>query len=270
MIKEIAYAKINLALEVKNKVDGYHLVNNLMAPIDLYDELFFENCDTFIFDSSIDIEDNICVKAYNEFVKETGINKGVRIVLKKNIPTCAGLAGGSTDAAAVIKGLNRLFDTKLSIEKMESICSRLGSDVPFFIKPGLSLCTNRGEIVNHLDIKFKNIDIILVKPSIGLSTKLVYQNYIYDGISKEDKINNIIEALKDNDLEALKNNIFNDLSSVSRQISEELKNIYDQLNKNNKIYISGSGPTMFMFDYNSELEKLDSSVFVKRCRIIGE
>lgn len=267
MIKELAYAKVNLALEVMNEVDGYHLVNNLMVPIDLYDEILIEEANEFIFSSNYNIKDNICIKAYDLFMKKTEINKPVKITLVKNIPTEAGLAGGSTDAAAVLKGLNKFFNYPLSNLDLEALGGALGSDVPFFINPGLSLCTNRGEIINHLDVSFKNIPIYIVKPKIGLSTKLVYQNYKYDGISKKNNIDNIILALKNNDLELLKNNIFNDLAKVALALSPDLAKLYNELNMKYDTYISGSGPSMFVFT-TDKLELED--VFVKKCRIIGD
>lgn len=268
MIKLFAYAKVNLALEVKEKVNGYHLVNNLMVPIDLYDEVILEESNELVIESSIDIKNNICLLAYNEFVRETGISNGVKITLKKNIPLEAGLAGGSTDAAAVLKGLNKLFNTNLSNTKLENMAKNIGSDVPFFINPGLSLCINRGEVVKHLDINFNDIDIFIVKPKIGLSTKMIYENYHYKNDDKMYKINNIIESLKNNDIKKLKDNIFNDLANVALNVSHEFQDLYNRIRINNDVYISGSGPSMFILDYKNDVI-FDEKIFVKKCKILG-
>lgn len=270
MIKEIAYAKINLALEVMDLVDGYHKVNNIMIPISIYDELELSiSDDVYVVDNQIN--DNICVKAAKLFLERFNINNGVCIKLKKNIPLMAGLAGGSTDAAAVLKGLNKLYNVNASNDELKNLASNLGSDVPFFIDTKIALCTNRGEVINPLDINTPNINVLLIKPQIGLSTKEVYQKYIYEGISKKDNIENIIKALNSNDLELLKNNIFNDLALPALSLSNDLNNIYSKIkNEDINIYISGSGPTMYVLNpTDKEIEKIkeivDDSVYIKLC-----
>lgn len=250
MVIEKAYAKINLALEVMEKENGYHKVNNLMIPINLYDEVILEESDKVEMDDNL-IEDNICIKAANIFLKEFNINKGVRITVKKNIPVSAGLAGGSTDAAAVLRGMNKLFNINASCSKLEEIGSQLGSDVPFFINTKFALCTNRGEVINPIEINYEKYKILLLKPKSGLSTKEVYQNYIYKGISKKENIKNIIAALEINNINMLVNNIFNDLALVSISLNEELKEIYTTLNYKN-LFVSGSGPTMFIINPSEE------------------
>lgn len=270
MVKEIAYAKINLALEVMDLVDGYHKVNNIMIPISIYDELELSiSDDVYVVDDQIN--DNICVKAAKLFLERFNINNGVCIKLKKNIPLMAGLAGGSTDAAAVLKGLNKLYNVNASNDELKDLASKLGSDVPFFIDTKIALCTNRGEVINPLDINTPNINVLLIKPQIGLSTKEVYQKYIYEGISKKDNIENIIKALDSNDLELLKNNIFNDLALPALSLSDDLNNIYSKIkNEDINIYISGSGPTMYVLNpTDKEIEKIkeiaDDSVYIKLC-----
>ena len=190
MIYEKAYAKINLALEVKGKVNNFHQVNNIMIPLNIYDELFFEKANNITIDTEADIEDNICLKAVDLFFKKYNITEGVHIILNKNIPIMAGLAGGSSDAAAVLRGLNRLFEINAKIEELAILAGQLGSDVPFFLYNKISLCTGRGEIINPLDLDFSGVSVLLIKPSFGLSTKDVYQNYSWNGVSKEQDINN--------------------------------------------------------------------------------
>lgn len=255
MVKEIAYAKINVALEVMDEKDGYHMVNNIMVPISLYDELYLEACnDIYIVDDNI--KDNICLKAARLFLDYFNIEGGVKITLKKNIPTSAGLAGGSTDAAAVLKGLNKLYNVNAKNDELHYLAKQLGSDVPFFIDCVPALCTNKGEEVHPILSALGNIPILLIKPSIGLSTKLVYQNYRYLGVSKEDKLLNLTKAIKTNDKKLLINNIFNDLEATSLKLSKPLNDIYNILKQNYDVHISGSGPTMFILDFNGDVAKI--------------
>ena len=271
MVIEKAYAKINVALEVKNKIDGYHMVNNIMIPIDLYDELEFVDNDIYVLNDTI--ENNICVKAAKLFINEFKINSGVCIKLNKKIPMAAGLAGGSSDAAAVLRGLNRLFNVNASNEKLKALASSLGSDVPFFIESKAALCTNRGEIINPLNIDIPSIYILLIKPSTGLSTKEVYQNYKYLMEDKRERLDNIIKALKENNVELLKKNIFNDLASSALLLSHDLNLLYNKIkNAGINVYISGSGPTMYLVSPTKEEELTINNiilddVFICKCKL---
>ena len=179
MLKEYAYAKINLALEVMDVKDGYHMVNNLMVPISLYDELLFEKSDKIELINN-EFSDNIIIKTFKLFFEYTKINNGVKITLNKNIPSAAGLAGGSSDAAATLRGLNRLYETNLTKNELIDLSAKLGSDVGFFILNKPALCTGRGEIVNPINSNLSKIDLLLLKVDSGLSTKEVYKNYEWD------------------------------------------------------------------------------------------
>lgn len=253
MIELKAYAKINLALEVMEKENGYHKVNNLMVPINLYDELTFTKADTIIIENDPFKGENIIEKAAKLFFERTNINGGVYITLKKNIPHAAGLAGGSADAATTLKGLNMLYDAKLSNDDLIELSAKLGSDVGFFINGRISLCTGRGEIITPLDIEMPKLNVFLIKPAIGLSTALVYKNYKYDRISKEDKLKNIIDSIKLKDIERLKKNIFNDLEKTAIEVEPKLKEAYEAIkNLGSTPYVSGSGPTIFLLDPTME------------------
>ena len=151
MIKEKAYAKINLALEVMDVKDGYHMVNNLMIPIDIYDEITFKKSDKIELINN-PFPDNIILKAANMFIEKYNIKSGVKMELIKNFPSAAGLAGGSSDGAATLRGLNKLFDNVATKEELLDMAASLGSDVPFFIDMKLALCTGRGEIINPCNI----------------------------------------------------------------------------------------------------------------------
>ena len=272
MIKEIAHAKINLALEVMDEKDGYHMVNNLMMPIDIYDELILEKSDDISVLNDPFPNDNIVVKASKLFFEYTKINGGVFIKLKKNIPHQAGLAGGSTDGAATLRGLNKLYDAKLSNDELKELGAKLGSDVPFFIEEKPALCTGRGEKISIIKSNIDSFKILLIKPEAGLSTKEVYKNYEYKGINKEKELSNLLKALENNDLDLLKNNIFNDLGEVALSINKDMENIFVKLSLIGlKVYVSGSGPTMYILEYNDEdldiiKNMFDASVFIMECR----
>ncbi len=246
MVTLRTHAKINLALEVMDTVNGYHLVNNIMLPISLYDEITLERAkESYIVDNTI--PNNIMLKAAELFFKKFNISGGVKITIKKNIPVSAGLAGGSTDAGAVLRGLNELYATKASKECLMSLAEELGSDVPFFIEEKCALCTNRGEVINKLISNLEPISLLLIKVRSGSSTALVYKNYHYDGTRKQDKLNNIIEGLKDNNSELVISNIFNDLTAPALIVNEELRELYTKLKERGlDPRISGSGPTMFI------------------------
>lgn len=271
MITLKAYAKINLALEVMDSENGYHRVNNLMIPISIYDELTFEKNDSIIIKDDPFPGQNIIERAARLFFDYTKITGGVDIELRKNIPHAAGLAGGSTDAACTLKGLNELYKANLSDNELIELSSKLGSDVGFFINTRIALCTGRGEIINPLSINVPRLRIFLIKPDTGLSTALVYKSYSYDGISKENLINSLIKGLDNNDIDLIKKSIFNDLSKPALLLNNELNIIYNTLKKMNlNPYISGSGPTMYLVnptDKDIEMAKsvLASNVFTCEC-----
>lgn len=249
MIFEKAYAKINLALEVGQVVNGYHEVGNIMVPISLYDDLFFEKSGVDFLECEDDINDNICLKAMKLFKEKFNINEGVHIILKKHIPIMAGLAGGSSDAAATLRGLNRLFEVHASDEDLYELACELGSDVPFFLKTKAALCTGRGEIVNPLGFELPRLSLVLIKPSFGLSTKEIYSKYVYDGINRRTDINKIKEALRDNKLDLLEEYIFNDLEKVALKSNPNLNDLFEKIKGLSYLpHISGSGPTIYVLD----------------------
>ncbi len=273
MIYEKAYAKINFALAVGKEQNGYHEVKNLMVPIDLYDELFFQKSQDIKIDCEVEIKENICLKAILLFKEKFHIQEGVNLFLKKNIPIMAGLAGGSSDAAATLRGLNRLFDTKASFEQLNEIACQLGSDVPFFLQNKVALCTGRGEIVQPLDVDFKNINFLLIKPGFGLSTKEVYQKYIEIKIHSDTEIEKIIDSASKRDFVLLDQFLFNDLEDIALEISKELKDLFNQLERlSYSPHISGSGPSIFILDAKTEdlenIKKIDPTLQLYLCHTI--
>jgi len=257
MIEERAYAKINLTLEVLDaREDGYHPTNTVMIPVNLYDTLTFTDYDEIIYRPSIEFENDIVLKAMRLFYQKYNIKKGCIVTLDKGIPTEAGLAGGSSDAAACLRGLNKLFGVNAPLSELEELANMLGTDVSYCLYQKPAYCTGRGEIVNLLDTNYDKYNITLIKPEYGLSTKAIYQAYTYQELDRTNNTNNVINGLKNNDINLIKNNIFNDLSKVSVDMTP-LKEIYDDIkNLGYDVYLSGSGPTLYILNDNPDLKSL--------------
>lgn len=176
-----AFAKINLYLRILSKrADGFHDIETIMQNISLYDELFMEDGENGIIVDCDDAavpsgEGNICHKAAALMMNISG-KKGIRINLRKSIPSGAGLGGGSSDAAAVLTALNRLWEMKLPASKLMEMAAGLGSDVPFFLAGGRALCRGRGEVIEKLPDQEKAY-FVLVKPDESVPTKWAYEEY---------------------------------------------------------------------------------------------
>ena len=201
------------------------------------------------------------------------ITEGVHITLHKKIPIMAGLAGGSSDAAATLRGLNRLFELNATYEDLYEIACQLGSDVPFFLRNQTALCTGHGEIINPIDIDFKGIGLLIIKPNFGLSTKEVYQNYIFDGVSKKVELQNLLEAIKNKNFEEIDQWVFNDLQDTALALSPELAEIYQKIENLSYIpHVSGSGPTIFLLDAKyidlENIKVLDDTLNLYLCHTI--
>ena len=204
-----APAKINLTLEVLNKrEDGFHNIQSIMHTISLYDILTFEvetssQNKISLSGNNTEIpydERNLVYKACVEFLKEANINNAnIKCYIEKNIPIAAGLAGGSSDAAATLRALNIIFDNILSEEKLNQICAKLGSDLNFVLKGGCALCTSRGEITEPLPNAKSYVS--LVKPkNLGISAKEAYQKCTQrgykQGLDNTHKLKKLIEENK--------------------------------------------------------------------------
>lgn len=177
----LAPAKINLSLKVLGKrEDGFHEIETLMTRVSLADTIEFYNQDGFSFscdDPSVPSDDsNLVVKAVRLFESTTGEQVDHRLHLVKRVPHGAGLGGGSSDAASTLKALNELYGTGLSDEKLRELCSLLGSDVPFFLYPGVCSCTGRGELIAPLGISL-DAPVLLMKPGFGVATPFAYKTY---------------------------------------------------------------------------------------------
>lgn len=262
MITINANAKINLTLDVLGKrADGYHEVCMVMQSIELCDILTLAKKDDTLGKITLcgDVrgvvkpEDNLAYKAADLFLRTYKIPHSVEITLKKHIPVAAGLAGGSTDAAAVLRGLNKLFDMQLSTDTLCELGAKLGSDIPFCVKGGTMLSSGRGEILTSIPT-MPQTALVLVKPKIDVSTAWVYKNY--DKLSDVAHPDNqgMQKALAAKDLQAICANLGNVLENVTIPAYPQIAKIKQLLCEYGALtaMMSGSGPTVFAIAENEQ------------------
>lgn len=257
-----APAKINLTLEVLSKrPDGYHELATIMQAVSLYDIITLSDNDSGKITISCNYEGvpcdekNICFKAAERFFEYTKLeNKGLHIDIDKTIPTQAGLAGGSSDGAAVIMGLNSMFGTMLKPAEMNALGERVGSDVPFCIEGGTKLCTGIGTDIKRLP-SFNCSDIVICKPdTVSVSTAEAYQKV--DALKPHASYTDeMIKALYSRDMFMISTTIFNDFE-LALQIPEvnEIKGIMLK-NKARGAGMSGSGSAVFALFSSSRRAK---------------
>ena len=246
-----AHAKINLTLEVLGKrPDGYHEVAMIMQSVSLHDTVTLSLRDSGI-SLACDRPDlpcdsgNLAFRAADLLRREVGVARGVQIELTKRIPLAAGLAGGSTDAAAVLKGLNRLWQLALPAAELERLAARLGSDVPFCLQGGTSLATGRGEILTALP-DFSGHGVVMANPPLQVSTPWVYGNF--RGANQcRPEVSRLHQWFGQQDFSAVAAALFNDLESVTIPAYPQIAAIKEQLLQAGAagVLMSGSGPTVF-------------------------
>ena len=254
-------AKINLSIDVLGKrEDGYHLVDMIMQTIDLFDKIkiFSLKEDTIIIESnSLDIpldSTNIVYKAADLIKKQYNIKEGVKIIIEKNIPIAAGMAGGSSNAAAVLVGLNQLWQLKLSENKLKELGLKLGADVPFCIGGQTALAENIGEKLTKIDGLSENIFILVCKPELFVSTKEIYEEIDSKIIEKRPNNKLLIQLLKENKIQQIADNMYNVLEEVTRERYPVIEEIEKIMMENDALgsMMSGSGPTVFGLYINRE------------------
>lgn len=253
MLQEKAYAKINLGLKVLGKrTDGYHEIDMIMHSVDLCDVLTITHATQLglqINNSPVlqkDTQENLIIKAARVLQEHTGYNGGAQIILEKNIPLEAGLAGGSSDAAATLRGLNRLWDTKLSLAQLELLAAQIGSDVAFCVRGGTQRSTGRGELVTPLGCT-QMFDVVIFKPDFGVSTAWVYNNFKLEHLGQSLDIDVLRRALIGNDYQQAIKAMGNDLESVTIKMHPVLGEIKKRMVALGASYalMSGSGPSVF-------------------------
>ena len=247
-----AFAKVNICLDVtKERDDGYHEVRMIMQSIGLYDLLKFEKRDKGIEISCEDLSipcdnRNIVYKVLDNIKKKYNVPYGMEISIEKNIPSAAGLGGGSSDGAAAIIAANSIWGLNLSYDDMISIGKIVGADVPFFIKGGTALAEGIGDILTFIS-PFKGAYILIAKPPINISTKDVYDNFRLTDVVKRPDIYKMIDNIEKGDIEHIGNNMINVLETVTIKnypIIGEIKNIMMQAGALGSL-MSGSGPSVF-------------------------
>lgn len=252
-----AFAKINLGLDVLGKrEDGYHEVRMIMQTIRMYDQLDMRKS----VEPGIHLttnkkyipvdENNLVWRAAKLMMDTCGIIEGVSIHLHKVIPVAAGMAGGSSDAAATLVGMNRLFHCGLSKEKLMELGVQIGADVPYCVMRGTALAEGIGEKLTSLP-GVPMCYVLIGKPGINVSTKFVYGNLHLDEVTDHPDIDGMVQAIRNHDLYGITDRMGNVLESVTCPAYPVIDEIKAQMMKNGAVnaMMSGSGPTVFgIFD----------------------
>ena len=247
-----AYAKINLGLDVlRRRENGYHDVKMVMQTVGIYDELTFEKIKEGIIVTT-DKEElptdkgNLIYRAAELLTEKYQIQEGIRISLKKNIPIAAGMAGGSTDAAAVFHGMNTLFNLHMDEKTMREEGVKIGADVPYCIMGGTALSEGIGEVLTALPAPPKAV-LCIAKPDINVSTKFVYENLHIETVKDHPDIDGMVQAIREGDLRGIKDRMANVLETVTVKeypIIQEIKKKMLECGAENAL-MSRSGPTVF-------------------------
>ena len=255
-----AYAKINLALNIKGILeDGYHEIDTVILPINLHDTLeisifpntvkeSFITCDAFDFNES---KNNICQNAIQALRERCGFKEHFRIHIYKRIPVAGGLAGGSADAAALLKAINRILKLGLSLDELAEIGAKLGSDVPFCVYNQAARCYNKGEKMQFIDSKFRNY-VLIVKPGSGLKTENVYKK-CDEFEHKNCDIDELIEGLENDGRDKILKNMHNDLYAASNALLPEIGELIGYFKSLGFTYsqMTGSGSCIYILNDTS-------------------
>lgn len=260
MFEMFSPAKLNLFLEVSGKrPDGFHELETVMVRTDLYDKIHFqqstdpkvrlvlapESSGIAPADFPLD-ESNLIVKAANELRALTGTNLGATIQIVKRIPAEAGLAGGSSNAATTLLGLNRLWDLRLEKHELHTIAAKLGSDINFFVEDcRAAVCSGRGEIVRPIE-STGEFYFVAFHPGVGNSTPAVFSQLTIDGSLQSSEV--VQQALADGNSASLSDSIFNRLTDAARMINPAMDAMMTDVRQllNRPVFMSGSGATCFV------------------------
>lgn len=257
-----AYAKINLGLDVIGRLEnGYHEVKMIMQTVGIYDVLTLQKIPSGIVVATDNGElptddNNLIYKAARWMIDKYNISQGVKIHLQKNIPIAAGMAGGSTDAAATFLGMNELFEIGAEEEELRELGVKVGADVPYCIMGGTALAEGIGEKLTRLPSP-PDCFLLVAKPDINVSTKYVYEHLDAEGVEVHPDIDGMIEALEKGSLEGIVSRLGNVLEVVTVKkytIIDEIKKTMLDFGAMGSL-MSGSGPTVFgIFEKENEAE----------------
>jgi len=254
-----ARAKINLTLEVLDKrEDNYHNLKSVFQKVNLYDELYIYKTNNNKFELQTNIEElntnnNIIYKAYVKLKENFDAISGVKVILNKRIPMQAGMAGGSTDCASFILGMNKLFSLNLTENEIITLGKSLGADVVPCLYNKAVLAEGIGDIITKIDTKFKYY-IVIIKPDLSCNTGEMFEKLdSRERILKIDNSQNVIKALENNDIELLSNNLYNTFEEIV-----EAKKIKNEIIKNKAMgaLLTGSGSCIFGIFKNKEEAKI--------------
>ena len=252
-ITKKAYGKINLALDtIGKRQDGYHLVRMIMQTVNLYDIVTITKKETpgiTLTTNRLDLptdENNLIYKAAKILIEEYHIAEGVSIHLEKRIPVAAGMAGGSTDCAATLEGMNTLFSLGLSEDELMKRGVTLGADVPYCIMGGTALSEGIGEILTPLS-DMVACKVLLIKPDIDISTKWVYTTLKWDQLTSHPDIDGMISSLETQSLSDIASKLENVLETVTIPANPVIADIKENMKSLGALnaLMSGSGPTVF-------------------------
>ena len=272
-----AMAKINLGLDVlRRRENGYHDVKMIMQTVNIYDTLDFVKKDEPGIVVKVDAmelptdENNLIYKAAKLLYDKCGMDKGVEITLTKRIPIAAGMAGGSTDAAAALVGINRLFELGFSMDELKQMGMKIGADVPYCIEGGTALSEGIGEILTKLP-DAPDCFVVVAKPEISVSTKYVYENLHANELKYHPDIDGMTEAIRQGDLDGVCKRMENVLETVTETkypVISQIKQLLKDAGAENSL-MSGSGPTVFAIFKEEEtakkaLEKVRESGLAKQ------
>ncbi len=251
-----SHAKVNLTLDVLSKLDnGYHTIKTIMQTVSLFDLIIIDKIESGISLSTnlkyLPVNSkNIAYKAAEVFFNKAKIKGGAKIMIHKNIPVSAGLAGGSGNCAVVLCALNRLYNSPLSDAELLKLGKSLGADVPYCMSGSTQLSEGIGEILTPLP-SAPRMHMVLVKPPISISTAAIYEHIDNVEISVRPDTDAMIKALKNGDIKVIAQNLCNVMESVSSNMHPVIKEIKSKMLSYGAMgaLMSGSGPTVFgIFD----------------------
>lgn len=258
-----AYAKVNLGLDVlRRREDGYHELRMIMQTVDLYDTLTLEKTEERGISMTCNIEglpcdeSNLVCKAAKLMFGEYNLPGGIRMHLEKRIPMAAGMAGGSTDAAAVFNGINELYELGVSKERLCELGVKVGADVPYCIVGGTALSEGIGEVLTMLP-NVPDCVVLIAKPDFDVSTKYVFENLHANSLTYHPDIDAMADAIRAGDLDGVVKVMDNVLETVTEARYTEITAIKTVMKEHGamRAMMSGSGPTVFgLYENESDAE----------------
>ncbi|MCT4585291.1 MAG: 4-(cytidine 5'-diphospho)-2-C-methyl-D-erythritol kinase [Peptostreptococcaceae bacterium] len=262
-VKVTTRGKVNISIDVLNKRDdGFHNVEMIMQTLDIKDYIYIKELESDIIKIDSDCpfipcnEENLVYKAANLIKKTYGIKKGLSIIIDKHIPVAAGMAGGSSNAAGVLKALNFMWNLNIEDLKLKELAATLGSDIPFCIDGGAALATNKGEKLKKVN-SLENVWVLISKPSISISTPWVYKNLNLNDIKIRPNTNKILQSLESNDIYEISKEMVNVLETVTLKECKDIDIIKNKMIEFGALnsMMTGSGPTVFGFFKNYKQAK---------------